>query len=315
MEQPSNRKNSSSSEPESITAHLPQKAESGRSVNSQVDEELNQSDSKSSIQSFSLEDARRSMENSIALLNQAKHESSKEIDQLCAQTENIAVFEESDRQRKLRAAQIIGNAIPHGRLGVRKPPMPFGINGRSISGSVVQQPTTKTIPLKGQFSADSIEPRSKMAGRYSSPDYTRAFDRETIVPEKVLSKEITPPALETKTSRAEITLKSATLPRRKPNKSDVITVDIPIPVIKIFPLNKLILNNIITILQTEPSNLRYSTEMKHHVPDLRSAPIREQPTTYASFTLQNRATSLEPQAKDNVPKPSSFARVGSNTYR
>lgn len=51
------------------------------------------------------------------------------------------------------------------------------------------------------------------------------------------------------------------------------------------------------------------------MPDLRSAPIQEQPTTYTSFTLQNRATSLEPHAKDNVSKPSSFARVGSNTFR
>lgn len=236
LEQPSTRKNSSSSEPESITSQLPGKAERGRSVSSQVEEELNHSDSKSSIQSFSLEDARRSMENSIALLNQAKHESSKEVDQLCAQTENMVVFEESDRQRKLRAAQIIGNAIPHGRLGttVRKPPMPFGINGRSISGSVVQQSTMKTIPLKGQNSADSIEPRSNIAGRYSSPDHhARVFDRETVVPEKVLTNEVSPLSQETKTSRAEITLKSATLPRRKPNKSDVVTVDIPIQVILI----------------------------------------------------------------------------------
>lgn len=80
------------------------------------------SDSKNSVASLSLEDARRSMENSIALLRQAQSESSKEVDQLCAQTENIEVSEGSspkvtaDRERKLKNARaIIGNAIQPGK--------------------------------------------------------------------------------------------------------------------------------------------------------------------------------------------------------
>lgn len=76
--------------------------------------DLTKSDSKTS--NLSLDEARRSMENSIALLNQAKLESSNEVDQLCAKTENVAVSSKQDdgeRQKKLKhAREIIGNAIP-----------------------------------------------------------------------------------------------------------------------------------------------------------------------------------------------------------
>lgn len=77
------------------------------------EEKLSQSDSKSS--NLSLEEARRSMENSIALLNQAKTESNSDVDQLCAKTENVAVTNDDagERQKKLKnAREIIGNAIP-----------------------------------------------------------------------------------------------------------------------------------------------------------------------------------------------------------
>ncbi|KAM7362472.1 nuak family kinase 1 [Cochliomyia hominivorax] len=76
------------------------------------------SDSKTSVASFSLDEARRSMENSIALLRQAQTESSKDVNQLCAKTDNIHVSEShstktvNDRERKLMNARaIIGNAI------------------------------------------------------------------------------------------------------------------------------------------------------------------------------------------------------------
>lgn len=78
---------------------------------------LAQSDSKSST--FSLEEARRSMENSIALLNQAKTESNSDVDQLCAKTESVAVSGNDgfERQKKLKnAREIIGNAIPIGKI-------------------------------------------------------------------------------------------------------------------------------------------------------------------------------------------------------
>lgn len=123
-------------------------------------EQINQSDSKSSVQSFTLEDARRSMENSIALLQKARNESqAKEMDQLCSRmsdsiglsSSSINSEMESERERKLRAArEIIGNAIPPSRLiGVRKKPPVYGLHGRSVSGSVVQTPSPRqSTPLK-----------------------------------------------------------------------------------------------------------------------------------------------------------------------
>lgn len=116
---------------------------------SKMDDEINQSDSKSSVHSFSLEDARRSMENSIALLQKARNESqSKDVDNLCAKTESFSIQGDgNERERKLQTArEIIGNAIPPSRLiGIRKPPLTYGLHGRSVSGGVIQTPT---VPFK-----------------------------------------------------------------------------------------------------------------------------------------------------------------------
>lgn len=162
-----------------------EKASSTASTISKNDDEINQSDSKSSVHSFSLEEARRSMENSIALLQKAKTESaSKEMDQLCSKTESVALaqHEESERERKLRAArEIIGNAIPPSRLiGVRKPPV-YGLHGRSVSGSVVHTPAPRNAtPLK----SSSMEPHQQaprpVVGRFTSVDQRGG----PVVPEK-----------------------------------------------------------------------------------------------------------------------------------
>lgn len=137
-------------------------------------DEIIQSDSKSSVTSFSLEEAKRSMENSIALLQKAKNESrSKDVDNLCAKTESFslqsAAESDFDRQKKLQAArEIIGNAIPPSRLiGIRKPPI-YGLNGRSISGGVIQSP----------FKANTNDQQQRF-GRYSSVDASNQ-----VVPER-----------------------------------------------------------------------------------------------------------------------------------
>uniref|UniRef100_A0A0K8UKM8 NUAK family SNF1-like kinase 1 n=1 Tax=Bactrocera latifrons TaxID=174628 RepID=A0A0K8UKM8_BACLA len=194
---------------------------------------IESSDSKNSVASLSLEDARRSMENSIALLRQAQSESSKEVDQLCAQTENIEVSEASspivaaERERKLKNARaIIGNAI--------QPASPGG----------------------------------------GEPNNT------------------------VKTSTATITLKSATLPRRKPSAKTEIQLEIKPRIV-------------------EQPNMRFTTEMQHPVADLRSAPPREGPAPYSPIKtmLNARATSLEPKEhiipiqRPQVP----YARTTSNT--
>ncbi|XP_043068102.1 serine/threonine-protein kinase par-1 isoform X9 [Drosophila bipectinata] len=199
---------------------------------------LEASDSKNSVASISLDEARRSMENSIALLLQAQNESSKEVDQLCAQTETIGVSDHppktEERERKLKNARaIIGNAIQPASPGAEGPPTP--------PGSV-------------------------------------------------------------KTSTASITLKSATLPRRKINAKAEVQLDIKPPI-------------------PEPPQpaMRFSTEMQHPVADLRSAPPREGPLPYSPIktTVQARATSLEP--KEHVitiqrpPAQHVYGRTGSNT--
>ncbi|XP_052835676.1 serine/threonine-protein kinase par-1 isoform X8 [Drosophila gunungcola] len=201
---------------------------------------LEASDSKNSVASVSLDEARRSMENSIALLLQAQNESSKEVDQLCAQTETIGVSEPAtlqDRERKLKNARaIIGNAIQPASPGAEGPPTPPGA---------------------------------------------------------------------VKTSTASITLKSATLPRRKINAKAEVQLDIKprIPEQGAPP---------------QPA-MRFSTEMQHPVADLRSAPPREGPIPYSPIktTLQARATSLEP--KEHVitiqrpPTQHAYGRTSSNT--
>ncbi|XP_054726126.1 mucin-2 isoform X8 [Anastrepha obliqua] len=190
------------------------------------------SDSKNSVASLSLDDARRSMENSIALLRQAQSESSKEVDQLCAQTENIEVSETgnpmvaAERERKLKNARaIIGNAI--------QPASPGG------------------------------EPNNTV-----------------------------------KTSTATITLKSATLPRRKPTAKTEIQLEIKPRIV-------------------EQPNMRFTTEMQHPVADLRSAPAREGPAPYSPIKtmLNARATSLEPKEHIiQIQRPQApYTRTTSNT--
>nr|AAQ22502.1 LP05937p [Drosophila melanogaster] len=205
-----------------------------------VAQSLEGSDSKNSVASISLDEARRSMENSIALLLQAQNESSKEVDQLCAQTETIGVSEpatQQEREPKLKNARaIIGNAIQPASPGAEGPPTPPGA---------------------------------------------------------------------VKTSTASITLKSATLPRRKINAKAEVQLDIKprIPEQGAPP---------------QPA-MRFSTEMQHPVADLRSAPPREGPIPYSPIktTLQARATSLEP--KEHVitiqrpPTQHAYGRTSSNT--
>ncbi|XP_030242732.1 mucin-5AC [Drosophila navojoa] len=195
---------------------------------------LEGSDSKNSVASISLEEARRSMENSIALLRQAQNESNKELDQLCAQTETIGVSEPTaeERERKLKNARaIIGNAI-----------QPASPGGDASAGGAV------------------------------------------------------------KTSTASITLKSATLPRRKINAKSEVQLDIK-PRVPEHP---------------QPA-MRFSTEMQHPVADLRSAPPREGPMPYSPIktTLQSRATSLEPKEHiitiQRPPTQQAYGRTNSNT--
>lgn len=105
------------------------------------------------------------------------------------------------------------------------------------------------------------------------------------------------PAGTMKTSTASITLKSATLPRRKTAKSEI-QLDIKAPIV-------------------EQPSMRFTTEMQHPIVDLRSAPPREGPVPYSPIkTAANaRASSLEP--KEHVisiqKPPSTYMRTISNS--
>ncbi|ETN66966.1 serine/threonine protein kinase [Anopheles darlingi] len=259
-------------------------------VKSRSDDEVKESDSKSSVSSFSLEEARRSMENSIALLNKAKPSDTSApttptIEQLCSRTESFSMLDEGERERKLKnAREIIGNAIPLGRL--RKPPMPFGANGRSTTG-------TLGINKPYRFGSETPEPRCENMS----------------IPRKVSIGSIpTPPKDETKTSHAEITLKSATLPRRKLSNK---------------PLELQAEGQPKAEQRTQQQSsaftpMRFSTEFQHQIPDLRSAPIgRDLPPAFVPMGNQHqRANSLEPQGRDggsSIPyagqqKPPAYGR-------
>lgn len=156
--------------------------------------------------------------------------------------------------------------------GIRKPPVPFGSNGRSISGSVVPPSSSGSV----------IKP-------------VRAPELQPHPPAELPSSGV-------KTSRAEIVLKSNTLPRRKPAKTEI-QLDIK------------------TDTSPQPNPMRFSTEIQHQVPDLRSAPIAEH-STAAPFTpvamTPQRATSLEPHAKEHFipivrPPSSGMASQRSST--
>uniref|UniRef100_A0AAG5CTU8 Protein kinase domain-containing protein n=1 Tax=Anopheles atroparvus TaxID=41427 RepID=A0AAG5CTU8_ANOAO len=255
------------------------------------DDEVKESDSKSSVGSFSLEDARRSMENSIAMLNRVKSGPvdasapvTPTIDQLCARTESVSMMEDNERERKLKnAREIIGNAIPIGRL--RKPPMPFGANGRSTTGTLGINKPLETMSIPRKVSIGSIP---------------------------------STPKDETKTSHAEITLKSATLPRRKLSNK---------------PLELLGDAQSKAEQRMHPSTqppvafppMRFSTEVQHQMPDLRSAPIgRELPPAFSPMAhqhqqhLHQRANSLEPQGREafaaQQQKPPTYQRTMSGAY-
>lgn len=101
-----------------------------------------------------------------------------------------------------------------------------------------------------------------------------------------------------KTSTATITLKSATLPRRKPSAKTEIQLEIKPRIV-------------------EQPNMRFTTEMQHPVADLRSAPPREGPAPYSPIKtmLNTRATSLEPKEHIiPIQRPQApYARTTSNT--
>lgn len=127
----------------------------------------------------------------------------------------------------------------------------------------------------------------------------------------------------TKTSRAEITLKSATLPRRKPAKTeislDLQTKVMSFPPVKRFSSDSFLLFTLKQQMDHPTTNtMRFNTEVSHPVQNIQTAPVRDtQPAFTASVTLQNRSNSVDPLKEYVVPiqKPPSYQRQGSGNYQ
>lgn len=136
---------------------------------------------------------------------------------------------EDDRKEKVRnAVSIISSALDKEGARksksrpccVRKPPVPFGVGGRSASGNIGMLASPLSPPL--------------------GPKPFVKFDSEAEV--KKVEEKPEPPE-ENKTSSAEITLKSATLPRRKTTKAEI-QLNYPVP---------------------KPATMEFKTEMAHNV--------------------------------------------------
>lgn len=174
---------------------------------------------------------------------------SEQEDRLAKETQTVTNKTEDElkeRERVRNAVSIISSALDKEGTRksksrpcmMRKPPVPFGVSGRSASGNI-----------------GIISPLSPPTG--PKPFVKTNFDK----PEEVQKTE-----KESQTSSAEITLKSATLPRRKTSKAEI-TLKYPMP---------------------KPATLEFVTEMAHNVeayqppPTQRSeiiVPVSGAPTT------------------------------------
>lgn len=152
--------------------------------------------------------------------------------------------EDGDKVRN--AVSIISNALD--KEGTRKskskpcmigkPPVPFGASGRSSSGNIekIAYPASRAIPVKTNV-VTPLPPLNRLASFQTS-------SVKVSVPERVkdVSGEEAPETAD-KVSSAEITLKSATLPRRKTTKAEI-KLEYPTP---------------------KPASMEFKTEMAHRV--------------------------------------------------
>ncbi|KAJ8985016.1 hypothetical protein NQ317_016927 [Molorchus minor] len=162
---------------------------------------------------------------------------------------------------------------------MRKPPVPFGVSGRSASGNI----TTIYSPL-----SPPVGPKPFVRPCYEKPAPIEA--------KQVLEK---PPLVEENiTSSAEITLKSATLPRRKTTKAEI-QLNYPMP---------------------KSSAMGFKTEMAHNVQAApKTTTQRSEVIVPVSGTSKVglRATSVEPeklakgQSKERII-PIAFEKQGND---
>lgn len=139
--------------------------------------------------------------------------------------------DEEKKERLRNAVNIISSALD--KEGTRKsksrpcierkPPVPFGVSGRSASGNIGML-TTPLSPPPG--------PKPYVPIKLSDLHLQKVEDKPETLEEN-----------ENKVSSAEITLKSATLPRRKTTKAEI-QLNYPVP---------------------KPTQMNFKTEMAHNV--------------------------------------------------
>ncbi|KAF5290003.1 hypothetical protein FQR65_LT11669 [Abscondita terminalis] len=186
------------------------------------------------------------------------------------QTETVSSTEgesQAEKERRMQvknAVDIISNALEKDGTRksksrpcmIRKPPVPFGVGGRSASGSIATIPLPLSPPPQEAF----------IPGTHGSIPAQVVEETKTETPEEEI------------TSSAEITLKSATLPRRRTTKAEI-QLDYPAP---------------------KPATMGFKTEMAHHVeghPKLSTQ--RSEVTVPVSPPPVNnfRSASVEPESK------------------
>ncbi|KAK5644508.1 hypothetical protein RI129_005808 [Pyrocoelia pectoralis] len=194
------------------------------------------------------------------------------------QDETVSPSEEqllAEKERKIQiknAVDIISTALEKDGTRksksrpcmVRKPPVPFGVGGRSASGSIATLPTPLSPPNTPLTLLDLSE--TGLPNILSSIPAQVMEETKTTIPE------------EDKTSSAEITLKSATLPRRKTTKAEI-KLDYPAP---------------------QPAAMGFKTEMAHHVEGQPKLTTQRSEVTFPvtpSVTNSYRSASCEPENK------------------
>ncbi|RZC42740.1 hypothetical protein BDFB_000330 [Asbolus verrucosus] len=182
-----------------------------------------------------------------------------------------SVMDDERKERVRNAVSIISSALDKEGARksksrpccVRKPPVPFGVSGRSASGNI-----------------------SLLASPLSPPLGPKPFVRPQLdaKPEVKKVEETPEPVEENKTSSAEITLKSATLPRRKTTKAEI-QLNYPVP---------------------KPATMEFKTEMAHNIaaPPKAATQRSEVVVPVSGHPMVNfRASSLEPeQSAKGSPK-------------
>lgn len=215
------------------------------------------------------------------IIEDSKPQQQEEIEvEVKAETEEPQVEVKEQTEKLRNAVSIISNALDKEGARksksrpcmTRKPPVPFGASGRSASGSIGMVATAPDIKryIKVPTTVQSSQPQQA----------------------KTQPEPAEPPS---QTSSAEITLKSATLPRRKSAKAEI-KLDYP---------------------QPRPATMEFKTEMAHKIQGATHPTLTSQ-RSEVTFPVNSpppivgfRSASMEPEGSRSLKEriiPIAFAQ-------